>query len=514
MATMANPKSYAFALDSVKDGYIPVMHFVASDVGSNILTISLTQNLIPYPLTAVGLVISLFVAKADGSVSYQSTTDGSITITSPTGGTIQVVLASGSISGVGKNNSCEINVQDTNGNSFTFPPFTFEVLNNNANNVASGNSLIPLLQATNDAVTATTNANNKVTQINNETLIIYKPYVATFANIATTYPVPQIGWATQVQDVGTRYRWNGTAWVNIGVDSTNTVGDLSTLNTVAKDKIVNAINENVASLAAMTKVQVIQNTIADTQGPLDLKNFAQQGTANSPLSFAIHNYTDGHTAQFDSVGSGEILTLCNAHNATNRPDKPADFIGSGDFLRCMEYQVGTAQNLSVFLIGKSGEMIWTGIKGKTKFIQSKVDDGFEAYNFATQIMHNNFLKLTNVDKDILHINNDIPVASINTRTVIESAPEQTNGLLLKACSGSVALLGIGNILIGNVLQSTIGNLKLFGTTGTDAVECLSPIKLSSFIAANAQNNCLFVDVADNLLKFKNSTGTIKIIQVA
>ena len=161
MAIIQTPKQYSFLLDSTLPNIIPRMTFVAGDVGSNIFNIGLTQNAIPYPLTASGLIINLFVTSTNGTKCWQSSTDGSITITSTAGGTIQVVLASQTISAVGvNNNNCEINIQDTLGNDFTFPPFSFSVINNNANNIASDNSLVPLIQATNNANTAYNDAIN------------------------------------------------------------------------------------------------------------------------------------------------------------------------------------------------------------------------------------------------------------------------------------------------------------------------------------------------------------------
>ena len=158
MAIIQTPKRYAFVLDTTITNHIPRMTFSQSDVGSNILTISLTQNLVPYPLTATGLIINLFVVNGS-SKSWQSSTDGSIAVTSTTGGTVEITLSSGTISNIGTNN-CEINVQDTLGNDYTFPPFKFEVIANYANNVASTNDLLPLIQATSNANTAYTNSIN------------------------------------------------------------------------------------------------------------------------------------------------------------------------------------------------------------------------------------------------------------------------------------------------------------------------------------------------------------------
>ena len=61
-------------------------------------------------------------------------------------------------------------------------------------------------------------ANQKIELINDAyatTVLIYRPYVQTYADIATTYPNPLVGWTVQVYDSGIRYRWNGQDWIPI-----------------------------------------------------------------------------------------------------------------------------------------------------------------------------------------------------------------------------------------------------------------------------------------------------------
>ena len=79
---------------------------------------------------------------------------------------------------------------------------------------ATNNTTTAIINAQN----ATTLANNTVTTINNETLIIYKGVVASYANIASTYPTPSNGWTVVTTDTGNRYRYSSTSssWVNIG----------------------------------------------------------------------------------------------------------------------------------------------------------------------------------------------------------------------------------------------------------------------------------------------------------
>lgn len=47
------------------------------------------------------------------------------------------------------------------------------------------------------------------------TVLIYKPFVQTYNDILTTYPLPQVGWTVQVYDTGIRYRWDGMNWTPI-----------------------------------------------------------------------------------------------------------------------------------------------------------------------------------------------------------------------------------------------------------------------------------------------------------
>lgn len=96
---------------------------------------------------------------------------------------------------------------------------------------------------------AADNANGVATQLNNETLIIYKPWVNTYADIATTYPAPALGWTTQAVDTNTRYRWNGSAWINIGVFPDDKTGDMSQ---IPETDLVSAIKNDRTSLADIT----------------------------------------------------------------------------------------------------------------------------------------------------------------------------------------------------------------------------------------------------------------------
>jgi len=59
--------------------------------------------------------------------------------------------------------------------------------------------------------------NQIATTIDNE-IIIYKGVVATYVNIASTFPSPLDGWTIVTSDTGNRYRYNSVLvqWINIG----------------------------------------------------------------------------------------------------------------------------------------------------------------------------------------------------------------------------------------------------------------------------------------------------------
>lgn len=84
----------------------------------------------------------------------------------------------------------------------------------------TGNEKITeITNSINNANTATINANNA--SANYQTLLdqqklVYKQSVATFADIATTYPTPELGWTAVAKDTGIRYRFDGTSWIDIG----------------------------------------------------------------------------------------------------------------------------------------------------------------------------------------------------------------------------------------------------------------------------------------------------------
>ena len=337
MSIIQTPKRYAFILDSTLPSIIPRMSFVAGDKGSNVLIISLTEILQPYPLTATGTIVNLFVKKTDGiGKAWQSSTEGSITITDANDGIIEIVLASGTIDTVGANNNCEINIQDGNGNDFTFPKFNFTVVDNYANNIASGDTLIPLFQATIDANNATVNANNAEAlrviaegnrvieyqnMINTSKMILKNP-VATYSSITTTYPTPQIYWTVRTIDDGKLYRYNGTTWewidtLNVTVYDTlvNKIGDLSTLSTTNKTSLVNAVNENSSQLA-----NIVSQSKPNGADQTEELNTYFDYLGGKGIKYANLNNTGQYLASGDLTSLHKILMRGNAKISKVNPN--------------------------------------------------------------------------------------------------------------------------------------------------------------------------------------------------
>lgn len=79
-------------------------------------------------------------------------------------------------------------------------------------------------QATDNAIAVTDEAQYIINKLENAwltTQLIWKPPVGTKNDIEATYPNPEIGWTTQAEDTGERYRWDGNEWVHIDSISTS-----------------------------------------------------------------------------------------------------------------------------------------------------------------------------------------------------------------------------------------------------------------------------------------------------
>jgi hypothetical protein len=110
--------------------------------------------------------------------------------------------------------------------------------------------------ATNNATNATANFQSLLDQQK----LVYKQSVATFADIATTYPTPQLGWRVVTKDTGLVYRYDGTTWLEIDMSTTAegfnvSISDKAPANT-------NVLWLNVPNVNQTTRI--VQSTTAPT----------------------------------------------------------------------------------------------------------------------------------------------------------------------------------------------------------------------------------------------------------
>ena len=180
--------------------------------------------------------------------------------------------------GLAETATADANTATDNANTATSNANT-AILNAETATINANNSASNANDKASLADTASTKANNIATLLETETLKIFKDSVDTYAEIATTYPNPEIGWTVTVNGESpvTSYRYNGSEWVNlgaissvetatnttlgivkgggninIGVDGTlnaPTIGDLTLLSTTSNTDLVSAINETFQSVS-------------------------------------------------------------------------------------------------------------------------------------------------------------------------------------------------------------------------------------------------------------------------
>jgi hypothetical protein len=276
------------------------------------------------------------------------------------------------------------------------------------------------------ADTAATNANNIATQLEAETLKIFKPAVSLFTDLATTYPTPENGWTVTVngEEPVVSYRWNGTEWVNLGVISsvdkaTNTtlgivkgggninidangvlnapeIGDLSLLQTVSKTDLVGGINENKGRIDTNT-TDIGDKTVLNT-------------TEKSNLVGAV-NEVDDRLTTIESQGTYSDTTLHNDYKSifttgTGKDNLSADQdfsdIVSGQSNVRLEGLTGNnAVTNGDFSNGTTG---WSGLNGTLSAVNNTLSltgDGTSQspiiyQNFSNKIINNKFFYMAKV----------------------------------------------------------------------------------------------------------------------
>lgn len=153
-----------------------------------------------------------------------------------------------------------------------------------------------------------------------ETNIDWKEAVATYADIATTYPNPQDGWTVNVKDTDYTYRYNGTAWVAISAnaipEATTSVNGLMTTTQVSKlDGIESGAEANVQvdwNQTTTTADDYIKNKpTLGTAAAKDSTNAVTQGSADLLESGAAY------TALSNKAAKSTIIDQTLAVGATS-----------------------------------------------------------------------------------------------------------------------------------------------------------------------------------------------------
>lgn len=198
---------------------------------------------------------------------------------------------------------------------------------------------------------------------------------------------------------------------------------------------IDSVNSSLDNKTNLTNKHIeILNSKDDTKGVLELANFAGQGVLSNIIAFILHHYTDSGMIQLDNVGSGTILTLKNAQNASRRPDKDRSYVGNGNFLELYEHDNTSGYAKKIMIITKDGEFLFTGEKGTTTLSSNMSDNGYYAFDLKTYKNKEYLLKLTNGDKGQIF---SIRSSATNTRLDFETNTNQTNGMRIKTNAGSL-----------------------------------------------------------------------------
>jgi len=178
----------------------------------------------------------------------------------------------------------------------------------------------------------------------------------------------------------------------------------------------------------------VTNTTTDTEGIVNLENLAQQGLGNEPLAVALHHYTDGVAMQIDNVGaSNSVFVIKNAHNETWRPDKPADFVGTGSFIKLTEdTEYGRGDLL---LVTKDANFNWTG--DRQAILQNQRPANTTDAAFIIDCLYNNkyMLALASIGSIKLYFNWDSATSTITLQT----PSGVTGGQIYDAVKGDLVL---------------------------------------------------------------------------
>ena len=217
----------------------------------------------------------------------------------------------------------------------------------------------------------------------------------------------------------------------------------------------------------------------DTAGLFDAPNFAGQTDGPSaPIGFVFHHYTDGGFAQYDNVGDGDTITLKLANNPTRRPDKPANYVGTGKHISFNRVNSGSLLNEEWGYIDKDFKFVWTGVGGIATLWQNKAEDGTPAFREQTSDKHIILSDFFNGLADVVYrFKNDVGFS----RFTIEVDASQANGMLIETKAGNIRLVPAGGkVEFAGTMQATTGNTVL-GAPAGGSVETQVPLKPRDYV---------------------------------
>lgn len=142
--------------------------------------------------------------------------------------------------------------------------------------------------------------------------IDWKEAVATYADIATTYPNPQDGWTVTTLDDDHTYRYTGTEWVDMF--------SLITLATAEKDGLMSAADfTKLAGIEAEATKTVVSDTLTPSTTTKKLATVSSGGSSTDILgddadailraAFGEHTVT-GNPVTFDAFLGLEVASEC------------------------------------------------------------------------------------------------------------------------------------------------------------------------------------------------------------
>jgi hypothetical protein len=196
------------------------------------------------------------------------------------------------------------------------------------------------------------NVKETLADIFDKSKIVYKTPIATYADIATTYPSPLIGDGVQVEDTGRFYRWDGSAWKYFQIlhptqlaQILTDMGDISFLETDDKSNLVNAVNENSNKIGNLSELTTTEKT--NLVGAVsEVKNQVVADKADNAIS--PEDYT-GNAVEKISAAIQDAITQKRAVKFS----KWYDITGLGTIVITKPGNVGVSRTL-LYLIGDGG----------------------------------------------------------------------------------------------------------------------------------------------------------------